>query len=309
MKKRGFTLIELLVVITIIALLVSILMPALSKAKDQARQIVCATSLKSQIAGIIIYTSQNNGKVPIIPDAANGWWVWDMNFRATNMISKLAGFQDNEVFFCSSNKQNIPTDARWWQFTWVRNGGWPYSLSAADYLAPIPLEDESQLTSVQQGDNYRVMSFIYMFDKNAANGQPNSEVYPEYVPRSNTSITMKNTWVKNVDRVKLTADKEFVCDLVLCEPASGSSPSSCYGQDYNFFEITVGGSSGASGQSYGVLDRSNHMGRLRRNGSKLPSGGNVGYVDGHVGWKKLEQMDMRINQTSSVTGVNLHWWF
>ncbi len=61
-SKNGFTLIELLVVISIIALLVSILMPALSVAREQAKRTVCMTNLKSIGQGIMIYSNQYEGQ-------------------------------------------------------------------------------------------------------------------------------------------------------------------------------------------------------------------------------------------------------
>ncbi len=61
MKRKGFTLIELLVVIGIIALLVSILMPALSRAKELAKRTVCSANLKGIGNAAVIYMNENRG--------------------------------------------------------------------------------------------------------------------------------------------------------------------------------------------------------------------------------------------------------
>jgi prepilin-type N-terminal cleavage/methylation domain-containing protein/prepilin-type processing-associated H-X9-DG protein len=60
-RKRAFTLIELLVVIAIIALLVSILLPSLSRAKQLARKVVCQTSIKCLQQGNEVYQTDNDG--------------------------------------------------------------------------------------------------------------------------------------------------------------------------------------------------------------------------------------------------------
>ncbi len=62
MKRKGFTLIELLVVIGIIALLVSILMPALSRAKELAKRTVCSANLKGIGNASVIYMNENGGR-------------------------------------------------------------------------------------------------------------------------------------------------------------------------------------------------------------------------------------------------------
>ena len=62
-KKKGFTLVELLVVISIIALLMGILIPALSKIREQAKALICRTRMNSCMKGILLY-EVSNGELP-----------------------------------------------------------------------------------------------------------------------------------------------------------------------------------------------------------------------------------------------------
>lgn len=62
-RKKAFTLIELLVVISIIALLLSILMPSLGKVKEKARLVVCRTNLHQWAIAVQSYSADNSGKL------------------------------------------------------------------------------------------------------------------------------------------------------------------------------------------------------------------------------------------------------
>ncbi len=63
-NARGFTLIELLVVISIIALLIALLLPALQGARDAGRAVVCASQLRQNAVGMLIYFDDNDQKLP-----------------------------------------------------------------------------------------------------------------------------------------------------------------------------------------------------------------------------------------------------
>ena len=63
-KQRAFTLIELLVVISIIALLVSIILPSLGKAKMLAKEVACRGNLHAVGVGWVMYREDNPGFIP-----------------------------------------------------------------------------------------------------------------------------------------------------------------------------------------------------------------------------------------------------
>lgn len=86
-RKKAFTLIELLVVISIIAVLLAVILPALKVAKQQAQAIVCLANLRSLSTAWYTYTGENNGKlVPgNIPNSSSrNFWVSAPQDEASN---------------------------------------------------------------------------------------------------------------------------------------------------------------------------------------------------------------------------------
>src|SRR3954468_16601200 len=64
-KRNGFTLVELLVVIGIIALLISILLPSLNRARESAQRVTCLTNLRSVMQMMHLYATENKGQIPL----------------------------------------------------------------------------------------------------------------------------------------------------------------------------------------------------------------------------------------------------
>ena len=77
--RRAFTLVELLVVIGIIALLISVLLPALNRAREQARWASCLSNLRQLGMAMVMYTNENKGKYPFHADIGGAFredWIY-----------------------------------------------------------------------------------------------------------------------------------------------------------------------------------------------------------------------------------------
>lgn len=282
-RTKGFTLIELLVVIAVIALLLSILIPALGKVKEYAHRVICGTNVRSQAQAVRLYAEQNEGSVPL---NESGNWLQDLTFWCTNQLTQYSGV-DYKSFYCPSNKLRKSDDGRFWQFSWI--GDSDYQPPAPSPITgPLELRDESRLSETRQRQEFRVMSYNYMFDRVNYSTSPPTSQYPNRLISG-----IKPIWIRKLTTLSNSSATLMIVDNIISDrtgtPASGYNQAPAGG--CNFSEVT-GGLMGM-GQVY---DSSNHFARQSEPGSnrKDVSGGNTAYADGHVEWKNRNEIKTQI---------------
>jgi len=138
-ERRGFTLIELLVVIAIIAILASLLLPALSRAKAKAEAIACLSNTKQLMLGWLLYTEDNEGRMPpkIYPNSA----IWG-SLENTN-VELLLSPKDSLLgaYIKSVGVYKCPAD----KFPDPATGRRLFSLSANAFLGGISVTIASEI--------------------------------------------------------------------------------------------------------------------------------------------------------------------
>jgi len=130
-NKKGFTLIELLVVIAIIALLLSIITPALRSAKEQARKAVCAAHIRSLLTGIYVYAAKFDDNIPTTIKGNNAAWnfiCWQTFDPPPCWIGlgRLYGtdvIDDPEIFYCPSQQNELLKNKHGTGWSWVSPSG------------------------------------------------------------------------------------------------------------------------------------------------------------------------------------------
>ncbi|MDD2706953.1 MAG: prepilin-type N-terminal cleavage/methylation domain-containing protein [Verrucomicrobiae bacterium] len=109
-KHSAFTLTELLVVITILSIMSALLMPALSQAREKARQITCMNNLRQLGASIAAYATEYDDWLPLVdnggssplPDAASSSWIYCIPLMRNIGVNDIA--KNKTALRCPSDK-------------------------------------------------------------------------------------------------------------------------------------------------------------------------------------------------------------
>jgi prepilin-type processing-associated H-X9-DG protein len=122
-NPTAFSLVELLVVIGIIAILISLLLPSLSRAREQSRRVQCLSNLRQLGIAIVMYTNENQGKLPrpaptnfdfSLPEDPGDWVYWQQfpttgtkRNLADSPIAKFLGVSLENILHCPSDYNSM----------------------------------------------------------------------------------------------------------------------------------------------------------------------------------------------------------
>ena len=140
-KPRGFTLIELLVVIAIIALLMGILMPALQRARKQAKGVICQSNLRQIGIGANLYAEEHEQFIPrgLAGGTGKAWFQLFMPFLAQKPIGN--DYRTVDIYRCPAypdKEQTVCYVVNGWDF---RNRN---DMEGVEILKPSKLSESTQ---------------------------------------------------------------------------------------------------------------------------------------------------------------------
>jgi len=158
----AFTLVELLVVIGIIATLIAILLPALSRVRKAAQTVQCATVLRELGQAMTLFASSHQGRVPgVAKTSPNGYGVpWQVilsaeHFRIKNYVPQAGALTSAGKMYCpSAIRQASLSSYRWYAMNEDIQGGPAATAPQNGKAVELPMVLDSYYTAYYTGQTF-----------------------------------------------------------------------------------------------------------------------------------------------------------
>ena len=221
-RRKGFTLVELLVVMAIIAVLLAIFLPALSKAREQAKRVYCGNNVRQIVLGLFLHAHDHEGHLPLPPIEIG--WLQNCMYYTSDYVLKAGG--DRRTFYCPSSpdKEKNGDNARLWQMTqWFQ-----------DRRTKV-LDDEPASEDARKRLYCRVTGYFWLMDIKDGRVVPMDEPFSQFG---------RKYWPRTTSDPR-PEDTELITDQVLSDTNS---------LDADFSTVMSGGYA-----TVGYYDCSNHV--------------------------------------------------
>ena len=270
-RPLAFTLIELLVFIAIIAILAAILLPALAAAKERAKRSFCMNNLHQIEIALNAYAVDYDNKLPVMTNET----VLDPNGNPVTDTARWAWDLPERA-----GDAMVASGGLTWKTFYCPGTSWRFDETDNQYLW------NCQYINGQQPYGLHVIGYAMAFSGSAsvlAAQNQNKTILPERIPLN----TLPNSPTINPP----LSDRVLMADATI-----SASATTTYLNRYkdNFVQVPGGYAPPPT-----LTPKPHTSPHLK---GDFPAGGNIGFKDGHVEWRRFDDMQPR-----AVSGIGF-WW-